>query len=182
MKILIIISLLLIPLSSYAVEISGPDVTISNGQIIVNASLTGLDREFEDNLKAGVEKELVFYVDLFRVWHIWPNEFVSGKKIEKIVKYDPLKSEYKASSYDGLYLIKRSFRDYNSMMQWFLFIRDIRLINRKELEPGTYLVKVTVESRLRKLPPVIGYMLFFIPEVEFKVEKSSQPFAIGGRR
>ncbi|MBI3593199.1 MAG: hypothetical protein HY099_06955 [Nitrospirae bacterium] len=57
-------------------------------------------------------------------------------------------------------------------------ISDMKLTNIRELETGTYFVKVTAESRMKKLPPVIGYLLFFVPEKEFSVSKNSQTFQI----
>lgn len=60
-------------------------------------------------------------------------------------------------------------------------INSLPLINIRGIEPGDYYIKVTVESRLRSLPPVVGYLLFFIPEKEFSVSKDSSPFRLGSR-
>ena len=32
-------------------------------------------------LKRGISKEITFYIDLFKVWNIWPDEFIAGRKI-----------------------------------------------------------------------------------------------------
>ncbi len=61
------------------------------------------------------------------------------------------------------------------MINWALQIEDFTLINIKDLEPATYYIKVTVESKIRKLPPVIGYFLVFLPENEFKIKKKFNP-------
>jgi len=52
----------------------------------------------------------------------------------------------------------------------------------REIEPGQYFVRVTIESKIRKLPPVIGYLLIFLSENEFKIVKDSGFFAIEGAR
>jgi hypothetical protein len=52
----------------------------------------------------------------------------------------------------------------------------------RELEPGQYFVRVTVESKIRKLPPVIGYLFIFVSENEFKIVRDSALFPIEGAR
>ena len=39
--------------------------------------------------KNGIAKEITFYIDLFRVWNMWPDEFVLGKTIVKTLRVDP---------------------------------------------------------------------------------------------
>ena len=74
--------------------------------------------------------------------------------------------------------VEKRFKDLESMVEWAMNIIDIKLTNIKELEHGEYFVKITVDSRIRKLPPVIGYFLFFMPEKEFSISKDSQKFEI----
>jgi hypothetical protein len=66
------------------------------------------------------------------------------------------------------------------MLLWALTISDEKLPIAKVLEPGAYYVKVTVEAHARKLPPIIGYLLFFIPEHEFRVSRDSSIMQMGG--
>jgi hypothetical protein len=68
------------------------------------------------------------------------------------------------------------------MIQWALSINDLRLANMRELEPGAYFVRVTVESKIRKLPPVIGYFMIFLPENDFKIKKDSPLISVGKAR
>jgi hypothetical protein len=68
------------------------------------------------------------------------------------------------------------------MLNWALSIKSQQVTHLKELEPANYFVRVSVESRLRSLPPVIGYLLFFVPEKEFKVRADSPPFPVGVSR
>ncbi|GAB4422427.1 MAG: hypothetical protein OHK0032_17920 [Thermodesulfovibrionales bacterium] len=180
-KTVIVLAILLLPFDVFGAEIVGPEVRLANNEVSVMTGLV-LDGKNIDELKNGVSKEITFYIDLFRVWKIWPNEFIAGKKLIKTLRCDPIKKEYTATSFDGATLIKKRFRDFDSMLGWALNLKDIKLINIKEIEPSDYFVRVTVESRLRNLPPVIGYLLFFVPEKEFKVTKDSPAFAIGGVR
>jgi hypothetical protein len=52
----------------------------------------------------------------------------------------------------------------------------------RDLEPGTYFVRVTVQSKIRKLPPVIGYFMVFLPENEFEIRKDSAYFSVGTQK
>jgi hypothetical protein len=65
------------------------------------------------------------------------------------------------------------------MIKWALSINDLKLAHIRELEPGTYFVRITVESKIRKLPPVIGYFIIFLSENDFKIKKDSSFFNIG---
>ncbi len=176
---IILVFFLSVPLE--AQEISGPEVRIVKSDIYVTFSLK-LDDERVQEIRNGLDKDLKFYVDLFRVWNIWPDEFVLGKVFTKTVKSDPIKKEYVATSFDGSTLIQKKFRTFESMLAWALGFRDVKLANTRELEPGRYFVRITAESKIRKLPPVIGQFMFFVSENEFKIRQDSPPFSVEGRR
>jgi len=57
-----------------------------------------------------------------------------------------------------------------------LSFRDLKLVNIKELEQAQYFVRITAESKIRKLPPVIGYLFIFVSENEFRIIKDSTVF------
>lgn len=163
--------------AGFASMISALDVKIESNDIYVTASIKP-DSKFLDDINNGLSKELILYIDLFKSWNIWPDEFVAGKKVVRTLKSNPIKREYAASSIDGNVQIEKRFRDLESMLEWTMNIANMKLINIKELDEGEYFVKVTVESRIRKLPPVIGYLLFFVSEKEFSISKNSQRFQI----
>ncbi len=167
--------------SGSEISISGPEARVVNSEIVVTSGLV-LDTKNLDDLKNGISKEITFYLDLFRVWKIWPDEFVAGKKLVKTLRCDPIKKEYIATSFDGATLIEKRFKTFESMLAWTLSLKDLRLISVRELQPAEYYVKVTAVSRLRSLPPVIGYLLFFVPEREFKVLKDSPVFTVGSEK
>jgi len=166
--------------SSYAAEIQSVNVKLLNNDIYVSTSV-GLDPKAVSEISDGLSKELVFYLDLFRVWEVWPDEFVTGKKITRTLRSNPIKREYTAVSIDGNIYLEKRFKDLTGMLGWALNITDMKLTNIRELEAGVYFVKVGVESRMRTLPPVIGYFLFFVPEKEFSVYRNSQTFSLGAR-
>lgn len=168
---------LLVPLSSGAQEIYGPDVTINDGTIIVSTSL-GLSERQIDDISKGISKELIIHVDLFRVWKAWPDEFVLGRKFTRTLKCDPVKKEYVATSLEGNVLREKRFSDCDSLLAWALAVEDHTLTSIKELAPAKYFVKVTAESRLRKLPPVVGYLFFFIKAKEFRISGKSSAFPV----
>lgn len=174
---ILICLLLLYPLSGGA-EITGPEVAIKSNEIYVTTFLS-LEEKYLKELRNGIAKELRFYVDLFKVWSIWPDEFVHRRYFIRTLKCDPVKNEFIATSYDGSTFIERRFKSFESMTKWALSINDLKLTNIRELEPGMHFVRVTVESKIRKLPPVIGHFLIFLPENEFKLTKDSPFFSIG---
>jgi hypothetical protein len=171
----------LVPAPARGQEISGPDVRLANNEIYVSFSLV-LGQKQVREIGEGIDKELKFYVDLFRVWKVWPDEFVLGKFYTRKLKADPIKKEYVATSNDGSVIIERRFRSFESMLAWTLSVRDLRLTNTRELEPGQYFVRITAESKIRKLPPVIGQFIIFLSENEFKVRKDSGLIVIEGAR
>jgi hypothetical protein len=163
---------------SSGAEIIGPEVKLQNNEIHVTTALS-LEEKYLQELRNGITKEFIFYIDIFRVWKIWPDEFISGKVLVRKLKCDPVKMEYIATSGDGSTLIEKRFKSLESMVRWAVTINDLKLANIKDLEAGTYFVRVTVESKIRKLPPVIGYFLIFLSENEFTIKKDSSPFSIG---
>lgn len=165
---------------SLAAEIKGPQIKFLDKEIHVSAMLN-LDDKYIQELKKGITKEFKFYIDIFRMWERWPDEFIFGKSITRTLRCDPVKKEYIAISNDGTKIIEKRFRSFESMMDWALNIEDIAIIDIRDLEPATYYIKVTVESKIRKLPPVIGYFLIFLPENEFKIQKNSLPFTVDNK-
>jgi len=177
----LIYCLLFFPSLSSSTEIIGPETKIANNEIYVTTSLLLDEKQMED-LKNGIAKEITFYIDLFRIWKMWPDEFVLGKIVVKTLKADPVKKEYVATSFDGMTIIEKRFNELDSLLKWSLNIYDLKLTNIKELDPDDYFVRITVESRLRKLPPIINYLLFFVPEKEYKRVKDSSSFHVGNIR
>lgn len=176
----ILFTLLLFTLckKAIAVDIIGPEIKLHNNEITVNTALS-LDDRYIQEIKSGIKKEFIFYVDIYRVWNIWPDEFIIGRTLIRTIKYDIIKNEFIASSNDGNTIIKKRFKSLESMLNWALSIDELRLTSLNELEKGTYYVRVTVESKIRKLPPVIGYFMIFLPETEFKIKKDSAKFTAG---
>ncbi|MGO9379398.1 MAG: DUF4390 domain-containing protein [Dissulfurispiraceae bacterium] len=165
------------PESGLAAEITPVVANQIDNELFVTTTLQP-DEKLVTDLGNGLSKELVFYVDLFRHWTIWPDEFVLGKKIIRVLKSDPIKREYIGSSTDGNIRTIKRFKDLESMISWAIDITNLKLTNVKALDPDEYYVKVTAESNLRKLPPVIGYLLFFTPNKEFSVSANSPLFKI----
>lgn len=171
--------MLTLPLPANCQEISGPEVKLNNDDIYVTFSLK-LDEKHVKEIREGIDKELILYIDLFKVWDAWPDEFVLGKVFSRTLKSDPIKGEYVATSLSGNVLTERRFRSFESMLRWTLSVKDLKLANTRELEPGKYFVRITAESKIRRLPPVIGYFMIFVSENEFKIRKDSAVFAVGG--
>jgi len=180
-SIFLLLSILLMPLVSEGQTIAGPEMKVVNSDLFVTFSV-GIENKSIEAMRSGVDKDLTFYIDLFKVWKIWPDEFVLGKSYVRTIRVDPIKKEFIATSSDGSVLVEKRFKSFDSMLAWTVSFRDLKLASVRELEPGQYFVRVTVESKVRKLPPVIGYLFIFISENEFKVVRDSAPVLIEGAR
>jgi len=158
-------------------HIKGPNVKVREGSIIVSTGLN-LSRGYLSDIKKGVPKEINFYIDLFRAWEPWPDEFVLGTTVTRTLRCDPVKKEYIATSISVTENIEKRFKSCESMTNWALTVPEAWLTNISELAPGDYFVRVTSESRLRRLPPFINLMFFFVKEVEFSVKEDSPFFPL----
>ena len=175
----IICHLLLSNSFSSASEIIGPEVKLQDSEIHVTTALS-LDENHIRELRNGIKKEFRFYIDIFRTWKMWPDEFVVGKIFVRNLKCDPVKMEYIATSGDGSTLIEKRFKSFESMVRWAMSVNNLKLANTRELEPGVYFIRVTVESKIRKLPLVIrDFFIIPISENEFKIKNDSLIFNVG---
>jgi hypothetical protein len=160
-----------------AAEITDINVRLANSELFVSTAIKP-DPKIIDDLNQGISKELTFYIDLFRVWNVWPDEFVLGKKIVRTLKSNQIKREYVATSISGQTHLEKRFKELDPMIEWAMSVPELKLTSTKELEPGIYFIKVTVESRIRKMPTIIRSILIFVPEHEFKIFKNSPEFMI----
>ena len=160
-------------------EVTGPEVEIKENNIIVNSGINNV-KEFETTIKSGIAKEIIFKIELIRSWRFWPDEFVVSRKITRVIKCDNLREQYLISSNYGNSLIEKHFKDYNLMKERIFTTGAVNLANIKELDPGNYYVRVVVESKSTEEPPVVGFLMNFIPEVEMRLKKESKSFIVRG--
>ncbi|MBI4844600.1 MAG: DUF4390 domain-containing protein [Nitrospirae bacterium] len=177
------IFLIAAPLNAGAssLKITGPYASIRNNDIIVNTGIVNV-KELRSSIMSGVEKEVIFTVELFRVWPFWPDEFVSSKKVRKTIKYDNLREEFRASSSDASAISGNRFRNFSQIEEWLSSAIPVSLGNVKGLDKGKYYVRVVVESKSMDYPLFIGMLMHLIPEREMSLAKESPPFIIGDGR
>jgi hypothetical protein len=161
--------------------IIGPGVKIINNNIIVRTSIAEI-ADFEQLVKSSIGKEIIFTAELMRELDFWPDEFIVSKKIRKIIKYDNLRDQYRTSWRDGLVRTDNILTEFNTMKDWILSEDSISIANIKELEPGSYYIRIVVESRSREKIPLIGLLMYLVPEVEMSLAKKSQVFVIGSTK
>ncbi|MDX9714001.1 MAG: DUF4390 domain-containing protein [Dissulfurispiraceae bacterium] len=150
--------------------------TLQNHELIINAELKP-GQQMLAELRDGVKKELIFYIDLFRVWKIWPDEFVAGRKYSRTISADPIKKEFICETVENNIKYRKRFKDFESMTTWAFSLNGLKLMNTKEIEPAQYFVKVTVESKIRKLPSLLKAIIL-IPENEFSITMNSGSFSL----
>jgi hypothetical protein len=162
-------------------ELKGPNVVLKAGSIRVSSGVV-LDPDQIAEIRKGVQWELIVHIDLFRVWKYWADEFILGRTFTQTLRCDPVKEEYVASSLSRNRLLERRFSNCDRLLDWALNIREFRLAGTDSLEPSEYFIKVTAESQLRRLPPFIDLLFFFVKQKEFSVTERSSPFPAGGGR
>jgi len=160
-----------------APSISGPEMDIIDNDIIVAFSVDSAP-ELESRIKSGIEKEIVFTVELLRAWRFWPDEFVVSRKIRRTIRYDNLRDQYLAVSDDGAKKIEHHFKDFGALKDWLFSISAVNLANIRELDPGDYYIRTVVESKSIEHLPLIGLLMLFIPEVEMSMATESSHFSL----
>lgn len=168
------------PVPLWGADVAVPDVRIAGDDIVASLRVA-LDEKYLEEIRNGIAKEITFRVDLFRVWKNWPDEFITGKNIVRVLECDPIKKEYVGTTFDGLVFTEKRFKNCETLLSWAAQVKDLKLITAGELQTSTYLVKVSAESRLKKPPSVVGYLFFFVPDNEFSLSRNSLPFTAGGR-
>ena len=177
----VLLSLVFPSAEARATSIQGLAIRVNGGTIFVSARLA-IDGSTAKEIRAGMEKKLVFYVDLFRHWSSWPDEFITGRKIERDVDCDSVKGEYMMVSSENGWAHASRYASCGELINNALILKDIRLSHLEGLTRGRYYVRVTAESRLRNLPPLLGQMFFFIRKDEFSVQADSPTVYLGGGR
>lgn len=158
-------------------QISYPLMQIKDNDIIVNFALLNV-KKLKETLDTGVAREFIFTIELMRLWRFWPDEFVVSKRIRETVQYDILRRQYSIVSTDGELTVKRRVRGFQQLSQWIFANRTVNLANIKELDPGTYYIRVIVESRTVEKVPLIGHLIYLLPEKEVSMVARTKPFAI----
>ena len=165
------------PAETFGAELQALDIAFRGQDMFVTTAVVP-DVSFTEEMKQGLSKELRLSFEVMSIRSFFPDEYILGKKIRITLKSDPIKREFAARITHGGSVQEKRFKNIESMNDWALGIRDLKITNVKELDPGTYYLKVTAESRIRKLPPLLKYLLFFIPETEFTVVRYSRVFTL----
>jgi hypothetical protein len=138
--------------------------------------------ELETTIKSGIEKEIVFTIELIREWKFWPDEFVVSKEIKKTVKYDNLRDQYWTSSFDGITRTDKKFKTYDAMRYSIFNVDAVNLANVRGLEPAHYYIRIIVESRSIEQLPIMGLLTHLVPEIDMTLARESDPFVIGDEK
>ena len=172
------------PVAAMAAGISGFSIRIPSGQsnppdqLLVSAKVAPGSRFLRD-LQDGMQKRLIFYVDIFRKWHSWPDEFVLGTKIERRLECDNVKGEYTLTTSEAGKTRQTRYKNCNGVMGNAFILKNVKLSDLKELTSGKYIVRVTAESKAGNMAPILGQIFFFIQDYEFKAVAESGILYLG---
>ncbi len=163
-------------------EVYGPNVKTRGNSILVSTGMN-LDEKSIKEINKGVSKDIVFYIDLFRQWRVWPDEFVLGVTVSQTLHCDLVKKEFTAVSKRGDDEVTKRFETCDQMISWTMSLPDEKIANKSGLDPeAKYYVVTTVESRIRRIPKFIKRVLFFLPDAEFRVKAQSKTFVLGDEK
>lgn len=164
----------------YATGIENLYVDTTGKEILVDFSFSPSGTEL-DKLQREMGREVVFLVDLFRKWNVWPDEFIRGVKVIRTIYSDTMKKEYRADSFDGREITSRRFNSFSTMTDWAFRFSKVNLSSLKGLPEGNYFVRVTVRSRKKRVPGLISEVFFFLPSWEFNYRADSPTFHWDGK-
>jgi len=161
--------------------INGPDVGIIDGNIVVN---TGIDNimDLQDSINSGIEKEIVFRIELLRAVMLWPDDLIVSRKIRRYIGYDILRDQYYVFWKEGGRFLKRYLDRFEEMKPLAFDAKGINLINTKGLDDGRYYVRTIVESKSKQPLRLMGILMYLMPEVEMSLIKESPPFEVRKER
>ncbi len=166
-KVFFYVIILLYTSHVFALEDISFEITKDKNFIIINAEIIP-SQEFVNDFKDGLSKNILITIELFRRWPIIPDEFLNVVQIQRIMLSDPIKGEFIVKSIQGESLTEKRFKDAQEAINWAFKINSIKIVPIKTLESGSYYIKITVESNIKKLPSVLEHIIFFIPKYENK--------------
>ncbi len=173
---LLTVLILTLTIPALAMEITPPELIFHKDNTLSVRFSLKIDEDQLKEIRQGLPKEYTVYVDLFKYWDIWPDEFIVGKRIVRFLRADPVKGEFVVRSFDGKVRIKKRFKGIQSMLKWAVKFNKVPLVNLEGLPEGRYFVKVTVESKARNIPSLISELFFFLPVKEFSISVKSRVF------
>ncbi len=159
----------------YAVEQIDLAVKKNSNSLEVNVKILP-SKEFIDDFTSGMSKDIHILIELYRKWSVIPDEFIIGKKFQRIFISDPIKEEYIIKSFEGNTWNEKRFKKPMDALLWGLNIESVIFDDIKNYNPGKYYFRVTVESNIKKLPFILEHLFFFIPTYEIRKEKETEKF------
>ncbi|KWT82932.1 hypothetical protein ASN18_2293 [Candidatus Magnetominusculus xianensis] len=177
---ILLIIMLFLPALNSAQEIAGVEHAVSGSNMTVSVTLS-IDESQISLIREGLQKEFVFYIDIFRRWSLWPDEFVRGKRISRTIQANSVKGEYKVISSDETAVLEKRFMSFKSMLKWALMVNDVKIDMSGLEDDAPYFIRVTVESIKKKPPQVLGYVFFFVDDKDFKIKKDTDVIIKGSK-
>lgn len=174
---LILIILVFFELNVGAIESIEMEIQKNNPFLMVKAHILP-SLQFIEGFKNGLSKNIFILIELYRVWHFIPDEFIEGFQMQRALISDPIKDEFIIKTIQDNNISEKRFKNWQEALDLALKIEPVKITNAAKLDRGDYYVKITVESNIRKLPLILEHILFFIPTYEKKITKISEKFSL----
>ncbi len=165
--------LVLSPFQASGKEASLESIIVTNTRddLLVFLNVEGA---FTDKMQkaalSGVPITFSFFVHLYRVRNLWPDQKISSLKTTHILKYNSLRKEY---------LIKRfwdndvtlSTQSLTEAQKFMTEIDGLKIVRLKDLKRGEqYQISVKAELSKKTLPFYLHHVLFFVSLWDFETD------------
>lgn len=158
------IILLLTPSQGLAgkAELSDIIVTNTRDNVLLYFNVKNFfTKDVKETILNGVSTKITFYISLYRVRNLWPDEKLAELEIHHNIKYDNLKSEFTITrSGHSNPIVVKTFVEAQKIMTT---VDDLTVIPLKELsKERRYQIRLKAELDESSLPFYLHYILFFI--------------------
>ena len=165
----IVLLLILISFKLEAQEIKKINVTKTNSKLYISAQVrvdkAVLDEVF-DLLYNGVKITIVYTINIYkeRPFYYFKDYRLKTIKYKKMIKYNMWEKKYYLT--DGSQKVKTSSR--KDISKNLKHIKDVYLVNRKDLKDGKYYLKIKASLESVKLAPPLSWIFSLVTDLGFE--------------
>jgi hypothetical protein len=158
---------------AYAQDPRLENIIVTNTRDDLLLYLTAKDAfpaKIEKAIHSGVPAAFTFYIKLYRVLSLWPDEQITQIELSHNLKYDNLKKAYivTRSWEDNRLLTVKTFEEAQKLMTE---VDSLSIVSLSQLEKGLqYQIRAKAELDKMTLPFYLHYVLFFVSFWDFETD------------